>query len=257
MPFLTTSDGARLHYQVGGKGDPPLVLVHGWCSNLEHWAQQVPVFEARHRVLRSDRRGYGRSSVPAQDWSPEQHAHDLAAVMQALEIEQAVVVGHAGGGPPVLELAGRYPQLVRAAVFVDAGLYRGGSPEQVSKAPLIASLQTSEYRETFIGQYETYFHPLSGRELAQRTAREAAQTPQQVIVDELTWIFRANTIAMASAVKQPVLWMVSSESKVSSASVREHLPQARFAQVVGAGHFLQMEVPEQFNAMLQRFLAGL
>lgn len=257
MPFFSTSDGARLHYQVSGRGDPALVLVHGWCSNLEHWGRQVPVFAERHRVLASDRRGYGRSSVPEQDWSPEQHAHDLAAVLQSLGIEQAVVVGHAGGGPPVLELAGRYPQLVRAAVFVDAGLYRGASQEQVAKAPLIARLSASDYLETFTSQYVSYFHPLSGPELAKQAALDAARTPQRVIIDELTWIFRSDTIAMASRVKQPVLWVVSSESKVTSASVREQLGQARFAQVVGAGHFLHMEVPDQFNAMLRRFLDGL
>jgi pimeloyl-ACP methyl ester carboxylesterase len=257
MPLFTTVDRAQLHYEISGHGDPTLVFVHGWCSNLEHWERQVPYFVERHRVLRIDRRGHGRSSVPERDVSPEQHGSDLAALLAALEIEGAVVVGHAGGGPSVLELAGRHPERIRAAVLVDAGLYSGVGPEKAMSAPAVTRLQTADYLDTFVRQYEGYFHRLSGSDLARRIAADAARTPQRVVVDELTWIFKCNTIEMASRVKQPVLWVVSSEAKTTSARVREHLPQAQFAQVVGAGHFLHLEVPEQFNPMLRRFVDGL
>jgi pimeloyl-ACP methyl ester carboxylesterase len=257
MAFFTTQDGARLHYQEIGRGDPTLVFVHGWCSNLDHWQRQVPHFAERHRLLLVDRRGHGQSSIPERDHSPAQHAHDLAGLMRARGIAAAVVVGHAGGGPSVLELAAQHPELVCACVFADAGLYRGVSLEQIVKAPAITRLRQADYLATFTRQYESYFHALSGSALAAKIAAEAARTPQQVIVDELTWIFRSDTIAMASRVKQPVLWTVSSESKATSASIREHLPQARFAQVVAAGHFLHLEVPEQWNPMLQRFVDSL
>src|SRR5262245_13527393 len=64
MPELTTDDGARIYYEVEGAGDPALVFVHGWCSNLRHWDPQAEHFSRRHRVLRVDRRGYGRSPAP-------------------------------------------------------------------------------------------------------------------------------------------------------------------------------------------------
>jgi pimeloyl-ACP methyl ester carboxylesterase len=258
MPFFQTPDGAQLHYQWLGRlldqRRPPLVFAHGWCSNLEHWARQVAGFSETHRILLIDRRGHGRSSRPDGECSPERHAHDMAAIMGSLETRGAVVVGHAGGGPPVLELAGRYPELVRAAVFIDAGLYRGVSAEQAALSPAVTRLEGPDYQPVFIKQYETYFHPVTPLELKQRIAAEAAQTSQAVIVDELRWILRSNTIELASKVKQPVLWTVASESKATAAYVREHLPQARFAQVVGAGHYLHVEVPDQWNAMLRRFI---
>lgn len=257
MPFFTTSDQASLHYDVVGQGDPALVFVHGWCSNLDHFRAQVPYFAERHRVLRVDRRGHGRSSVPSRDVSPEQHAQDIAALMRSLGVSGAVVIGHAGGGPTALALAGGYPQLVRAAVFVDAGLYRGVSPEQAHDAPAVAKLRAEDYLDAFVSQYEGYFHRLCNPELGRKCAADAARTPQQVVVDELTWIFKVNTIELASRVQQPVLWTVSSQSRASAAKIREHLPQASFAQVVNAGHFLHLEVPEQFNPMLRRFLDGL
>ena len=258
MPFFQTPDGAQIHYQFLGQSrdphDPPLVFAHGWCSNLEHWQRQVASFSETHRTLAIDRRGHGRSTRPDGECSPEHHAHDMAAIMLSLDLRGAVVVGHAGGGPPVLELAGRYPELVRAAVFVDAGLYRGVPAEQAALSPAVTRLQGPDYLPLFIKQYETYFHPITPLELKQRIAAEAAQTPQSVIVEELRWILRSNTIELASKVKQPVLWTVASESRATAAYVREHLPQARFAQVVGAGHYLHVEVPDQWNAMLRRFI---
>ncbi len=54
MPTFTTEDGAELYYQVEGteRGNPPLLFIHGWCSNLTHWEQQVRAFQDSHRILR-------------------------------------------------------------------------------------------------------------------------------------------------------------------------------------------------------------
>lgn len=201
-----------------------------------------------------DRRGCGRSPAPNTQTSPRQHADDVAALAEALHIDDAVVIGHAGGGPSTLELARRHPYLVRALVLVDAGLYRGVSEGQAKQIPFGRRLEQEDYLNFFVPQYKSYFHPLSGTKMADRAARDAARTPQQVILNEIRWIFRANTIAMARQIRQPVLWVVSSESKQTAEHVRSYLPQAQFAQVVKAGHFLHMEVPEQFNPMLKRFI---
>ncbi|HEX7036690.1 MAG TPA: alpha/beta hydrolase, partial [Pseudomonadales bacterium] len=126
MPFLTTPDGARLHYRVQGNQrslEPTLLFVHGWCSNLEHWRLQARRFARTHRILRVDRRGMGRSTTPGTGHSAKQHAADIAAVAEAAGAGQAVAIGHAGGGASTLELARSYPSLVQAAVLIDTGLY--------------------------------------------------------------------------------------------------------------------------------------
>ncbi|HJN50340.1 MAG: alpha/beta hydrolase [Pseudomonadales bacterium] len=251
MPYYLTRDGGRLHYQVNGSGSPALIFIHGWCSNLKHWSRQVPAFSRRHKVVRVDRRGHGRSSRPEGSFSHRHHAQDIAALTSSLRIRNAIVIGHAGGGPSTLEFAGRYPELVRAAVFVDAGLYRGVAKAQATPAP---QLRGDDYLAAFRAQYRGFFHKQSDPRMVARTVAEAAQAPQQVFLNELHWIMRANTIAMARKVKQPVLWVVSSDSRQNAGYVQEYLPQAQFAQVVMAGHFLHLEAPEQFNPMLRRFV---
>lgn len=257
MPYFTTTDKTQLYYRLAGSGEPAIIFIHGWCSNLQHFSQQVPAFSRRHRVLRVDRQGFGRSSVPAKDVSPRTHADQIAELARSLSIDDAIIVGHAGGGPTTLELARRYPAVVSALVLVDAGLYRGVDKARAQQSPFSRRLEQPDYLDFFIPQYKSYFHPLSGEAMAERAANDAAKTPQHVIVNEIQWIFRANTIAMARHVRQPVLWIVSSESKQTADGVRQHLKDIRFAQVVNAGHFLHMEVPDQFNPMMKRFVEGL
>jgi pimeloyl-ACP methyl ester carboxylesterase len=257
MPYFTTEDGTRLNYAVAGSGDPPLLYIHGWCSNLRHWNHQVRAFVRTHQILRVDRRGHGRSAAPTSDYSGHTHAEDVAALATSLGVGDAVVVGHAGGGPTALELAGHYPSLVKALVLVDAGLYQGVSKEEAARSPSLMALSGLDYRAEFIRRYRGFIHPLSGEELAARVADDAVRTPQQVILAELEAILTANTRAMAKLVTQPVLWAVGSGSQQTAAGVREYLPQAQFAQVVGGGHFFHLEVPDQFNAMLRRFIQSL
>jgi len=257
MPFFSASDGGRIHYRANKSKGPALIFVHGWCSNLNHFSNQYRAFSGTHRLLAMDRLGCGRSSVPDSDISPKVHADHLAELAMSLDISDAVVVGHAGGGPTTLEFARRHPRLARALVLIDAGLYRGVRKNEAQQSPFARRLERDDYLDFFIPQYRSYFHPQSGVEIAEKAARDAAKTPQRVIVNEILWILRANTIAMARRIRQPVLWVVSSESRQTAQHVKRCLRRAEFAQVVKAGHFLHMEAPDQFNPMLARFIESL
>ena len=99
MPFYTSEDGTRLHYRLVGSGRPALLFIHGWCGNLGHWEPQARAFGRRHRVLRVDRRGDGRSEAPARGYGPREQADEIAALARSLRIRGAVAIGHAGGTP--------------------------------------------------------------------------------------------------------------------------------------------------------------
>ena len=125
MSNYDTEDGARLFYRVQGKdaGQPPLIMVHGWCSNLTHWDPVVKHFGRRHRILRIDRRGMGRSTTTGSGHTAEQHAADISEIAKLEGFRGAVVIGHAGGGPTTLELTRGYARLVKATVMIDSGMY--------------------------------------------------------------------------------------------------------------------------------------
>lgn len=106
-------DGGRIYYQVFGEGYP-LVLVHDGLAHSEIWDQQVAEYAPHYRVIRYDRRGYGRSEQPKTQYS---HVEDLRAVVNALDIERAVFMGISAGGGLCIDFTLTYPELVEALVL--------------------------------------------------------------------------------------------------------------------------------------------
>ena len=263
MPFHVTPDGARLHYRLQGAQDghePALLFVHGWCSNLEHWAFQVKRFSRLHRILRIDRRGMGRSTTPGSGHAAEQHAADIAEVAKAAGVHRAVAIGHAGGGASTLELARSHPELVEAAVLVDTGLYpaptldAGGSGFGASLVPMIDALSGPDGQAAFEQMYRGFFSPHCDPKISGQAVQDAMRTPLEVAIAELRGM-AVSTEEIARGIEQPVLWLTA--TRADQDYVSKQLRDVRFGQVVGSGHFPQLEVPEQTNAMIATFLAQL
>jgi pimeloyl-ACP methyl ester carboxylesterase len=114
-------NGAQLYYEVAGSG-PALVFIHAGIADCRMWDAQFAAFVASHRVVRYDQRGYGRSSMPAGDYSLRD---DLYGLLRALGIERATLVGTSMGGGVALDCALDHPEFVAGLVLVASGL--GGS----------------------------------------------------------------------------------------------------------------------------------
>ena len=259
MPYFTTDDGVRIHYRVAGTGSPTLLFVHGWCSNLRHWDLQARYFSRRYRVVRVDRRGHGRSSVPEDGYNWPRHAEDIAGVARSLGVRDAIVIGHAGGVGTVLQLAHGHPWLVRALVLDDAAPSPMPGIPRAERSPLIDALSGPDYVEQFKANYRRYFSDATDPRLVEQCVNEAARTPQKVAVAELRSIFSTNTAEYASQLTMPVLYIGAGHARVQVTAplLRQVIPHAQFAQVVDSEHFVHVDVPDQFNAMLKRFIERL
>jgi pimeloyl-ACP methyl ester carboxylesterase len=254
MPYFTTDDGTRLHYRVAGKGRPTLLFIHGWCSNLEHWEPQARAFTRRHRVVRVDLRGHGRSDAPAKGYTIRGFADDVAALARSLRVRSAVVVGHSMGGRVALELARRHRERFRALVLVDTPLVL--APAAVA-GQFVEALEGPDYPAPLGEFFARFFSDASDRNLAARVVAEAMRTPQHAAAGAMRGLLAFNSAAAAKRVRQPALFVAAAQAAARWDALRELLPQVQFARVVGAGHFLQLEAPEQFNAMLRRFVERL
>jgi pimeloyl-ACP methyl ester carboxylesterase len=262
MPFHVTRDGARLHYRLQGTRDasgPALLFIHGWCSNLAHWSFQVKRFSRTHCILRIDRRGMGRSTTPGTGHTAEQHAADIAAVARAAGVTRAIAIGHAGGGPSTLELTRRHPELVQAAVLIDTGLYPEPDLDAASGFsavlnPMVAALSGPDGPAQFERMYRGFFAPTCDPKIAGNAVQDAMRTPTDVAIAELRGM-AVSTEAMANDIKQPVLWLTATHADQNYVS--KQFKNVRFGQVVGSGHFPQLEVPDQTNAMIATFITHL
>lgn len=119
--FVTTKDGTRIFYKDWGKGRP-VVFSHGWPLNADAWdAQMLFLVQNGFRVIAHDRRGHGRSDQPAHGNDMDTYADDLAAVIDALDLKDATLVGHSTGGGEVARYIGRHgTQRVAGAVLIGA-----------------------------------------------------------------------------------------------------------------------------------------
>ncbi len=253
---LVTSDGATLHYVVGGAGDPAIVFVHGWCSRASHWDAQLTHFAPSHLTLAVDRRGHGLSAITADGYRAEQHARDLADVLDREGIRSAVVVAHAGGCPTALELAHRRPELVGTVVLIDTHLSpatdldtRAGEARP-PLGVLLDQLDGDDGDAVFEAMYASFFSAHAG-EVGRRALDDALQVPRTVAVAELASL-AVDTERLARQLHQPVLWL--SVDDADTARLSGLFRAVTFGRVVGSGHFPHLEVPDQVDAMIARFL---
>jgi pimeloyl-ACP methyl ester carboxylesterase len=122
MPKIVLSNGVRIHYQQVGEG-PDVVMVHGITGNLAVWHLRiVPALSDRFRMLTYDLRGHGYSGTPPTGYSPDDMATDLLQLLDALDIERPVVIGHSYGADIALYFAARHPERVREVIAIEAAL---------------------------------------------------------------------------------------------------------------------------------------
>jgi non-heme chloroperoxidase len=108
MPKITTKDGIEIYYKDWGDGQP-VVFSHGWPLSADAWEDQMFHLSSRgYRCIAHDRRGHGRSSQPWNGNDMDTYAADLAALVEALDLRDAIHVGHSTGGGEVARYIGRY-----------------------------------------------------------------------------------------------------------------------------------------------------
>lgn len=259
MPSHTTRDGTRLFYRARGKGNPTIVFIHGWCSSECHWDAQMRHFGRSHRVLAIDRRGHGRSDAPDDGYSARQHAADLLEILQEERVRGAVLVGHAGGVPATLELTCAAPERVKALVLIDsrigpaADLSNPEDPAGAAYRGMVEAIRGKNGAREFKRMYRELFSPHAGA-VGKQAIQDACATPREIAAKELSSL-ASDTVSLARRIDQPVLWMTAGAT--DQASISAAFQAVQFGQTVGSGHFPQLEVPDQTNAMIRRFIATL
>jgi non-heme chloroperoxidase len=121
MPTITTKDGTEIYYKDWGKGQP-LFFHHGWPLSADDWdTQMMFFFQQGYRVIAHDRRGHGRSTQTANGHDMDTYAADVAEITKALDLKDAVHIGHSTGGGEVIRYVAKYGKgRVAKAVLISA-----------------------------------------------------------------------------------------------------------------------------------------
>jgi len=140
MPTVKTKDGVEIFYKDWGSGQP-IVFSHGWPLSSDDWDPQMLFFLSKgYRVVAHDRRGHGRSTQVDDGHDLDHYADDLAAVIQHLDLKDAIHIGHSTGGGEVVRYLGRHGEdrVAKAAIIsavpplmVQTPANPGGLPKSV------------------------------------------------------------------------------------------------------------------------------
>ena len=249
-------DGVRLSYLDAGSGSPALLFVHGWCCDHSFWRDQIGAFAPHHRTVAVDLRGHGESDTPDQDYTIGGFAEDVAWLCQELGLERPVIVGHSMGGVIALNVVRRWPELARAVVFVDAGITPFPAQFKPGVDSMIEALKTPQYQDVaanFVKQF--LFRAESPPHLRDEVAERMASAPQRVMHTAL-----ASTLAEENLTSGPLpvpsLFVRAATLRASEDELRERYPGMEIVSV-DAAHFIQLEKPEELNAILRRFIEAL
>jgi pimeloyl-ACP methyl ester carboxylesterase len=130
------ANGTTIHVRVGGEG-PAVVLLHGYADTGDMWVPLAAELAKDHRVVVPDLRGMGLSAHPAGGYDKQTQGQDVAAVLDALDIETTAVVAHDIGNMVAYAFAAQYRERVTRMVFMDAPLPGIGSWDEILKNPLL------------------------------------------------------------------------------------------------------------------------
>jgi pimeloyl-ACP methyl ester carboxylesterase len=265
MPIAKT-EKLNIYYEIIGQGDP-LVMIRGVGSNLDHWYEQVPVLSKKYQLLLFDNRGIARSSDPGGSFSTKEMAADTVALMEAVGIKKAHVLGYSMGGMIAQELALACPDKINGLILVatDCGisLRIKARPEYSRLFTEMIRLGTDEAKTAAAGCLFTQKTFESRPDIIQRYAEVSLRFPAPQKTLERQWeaITRHDACGRLQNITAPTLVITGSEDVLipseNSSVLAERIPDARVRFIDGGGHLFVVEQPQQFNEAILGFLDDL
>jgi 3-oxoadipate enol-lactonase len=258
-------NGARIHYKRSGAGYP-VVFLHAGVADSRMWEPQATGLGKHFDVITPDMRGYGKSELPAQSWSP---IADVLALMDALRIREAPhVVGCSIGGGLAIDFALKHPERVSKLVLVGAGV--SGQPHEDKYDHLFTEVNAAEETKDLgvLNEAEMKLWLVGPG----RTLGDVDQRLRNLFLD-MNGISLKSDFASAPAqeldppafgrlaeIKAPTLVIVGdhdiSEVQDTADLLVSKIPGARKELIHDAAHLPNLEHPEKFNRVLLDFLNG-
>jgi pimeloyl-ACP methyl ester carboxylesterase/predicted glycosyltransferase len=270
-------DGVRIGYEVFGSGDATILLLPTWSIvHSRHWKAQTAFLGRHYRVITYDGPGNGRSDRPLESaaYASEQIVADAVRVLDVTGTDAAFVVGLSMGGGFLLELAARYPDRVRAAIFVAPTVGLADMQADRVNYPFDDDLDTDEgwakynapywrrdwpgFVEFFMGQ--TLPEPHSTKALEDCVGWGLETTPEVIIATQRAPYLTEGALDLAARITCPCLVIQGTADTITPPSGAQRLARAlncELALLEGTGHLPHAREPVRFNLLVRDFIDGI
>lgn len=272
--FIEVND-LQVHYKVEGQGEPAILLMHGFLSNLFSWREVLSPLSETRTVIAFDRPAFGLTERPVEwsgknPYSPDTQVELVVGLMDKLGLEQVVLVGNSAGGTLAAMTTLYYPQRVQALILVDPAIYsQGGTSDWIR--PFLKTPQMRRLGPLFVRQVKTL-----GRDFGRLAWHNPERITEEIWEgytkplqaqnwDKALWefILASRTIKLEPELAEcqlPVLVITGEDDRIipmeQSMRLASQLPNAEFVILPNCGHIPQEECPQDFLNAVNTFLNG-
>jgi pimeloyl-ACP methyl ester carboxylesterase len=255
-----TVDSGKLFYETAGKGEN-IVLLHDGMVSLEVWDEQFLVLAKNYRVVRYDRRTFGKSSDPQ---APYSDIEDLNQIFIQLKIDKAIIFGMSSGGGLAIDFTLKYPSKVSALVLVgsvvsgygySAHMFNRGG--HMNRAEILADPQKTIHYFIWEDPYEMYSENIAAKEKVGKILEGYNHSYK----DGLKKQPDRPALKFLSEIKVPALVLVGEfdipDVHAHAGVIESGIPGAKREVILKSGHLIPLEQPEAFNESVLRFLKNM
>jgi len=254
--YFAIINGINIRYTRTGGDKPPLVMLHGLTASGGCWTEVARLLEKDYDIIMPDARGHGESDAPESGYRYADYAGDVISLINKLELDSPVLIGHSMGGTIALLTASLHPGLTGALVLADP--------------PFLSPAMQREVYESYLGDHHRHVLEKTPEELvADLQARHPARSPE---ITDIIAVARQKTCLAAFEVLMPPnpdyrslmssmdipALLVYGENGLITPSVAQEVQQLnhrfKIAQIAGAGHGLHYDQPYRFADIVGQFL---
>jgi pimeloyl-ACP methyl ester carboxylesterase len=252
---VTSVDGVEIAYTVHRIGDPSLVLVHGWMCDQSYWDEQVPELAEAFGVVTVDLAGHGESGSNRQAWTTASLGEDVKAVIEQLQLQHVIVVGHSMGGRVALEAARMLPGRVIGVIGVDT-LQNADAKLDPDQAEALLAGFANDFDATCDGFVRSMFGTSTDPVIIDKIAADMCSGPAPVGIALLRDYVDYDTAAAMQAAGVPVR-CVNADKWPTDAAANQKYCDFDVTIIPGVGHFLMQEAPDQLSSALIETALGI
>jgi len=254
---LPAADGVPIAYEIHGAGEPALVFVHGWSCDRAFWREQLDELARDHQVVALDLPGHGSSGADRASWTIAGLADDVRALVEGLDLQRVILIGHSMGGPVCLEAARLLPGRAIGVIGVDT-LHDAEFEMPEGWAKSFADRLDADF-EHAPGEFVRSMFPESADPaLIDWTLARMKRADRKAVIALMRDFDNVDPKGLLSAAHVPVraINAAATGGRTLPTAIETNRKYADFDAVTleRVGHFLMLESPDEFNPKLRAYV---
>jgi pimeloyl-ACP methyl ester carboxylesterase len=252
----------KIAFEEHGSGKP-IILLHAFPLSRKMWKQNIDsIVEANYRAITPDLRGFGESSNFADINSMEAMAQDVAELMDSLKIEKAVIGGLSMGGYVALDFYRLFPRKVSALVLCDTNSAADSEDKRESRYEMVEKIEEQGSKvliENMLPNLVSDFTKVNNKNLMTDLEQMFAEADAQALIAALRGMAeRESHDEILKSIDVPTILIFGETDSITDLEVasfmQNRIPASNLFIIENAGHYSNLEQPEQFNDVLSKFL---